>query len=65
MMTQIAEKESGVIELDDDLTELQAKLNQEKEMSRHLMDRSSYKQEQLKQSQVEKEDEARVKDLKH
>ncbi|KAI9908964.1 hypothetical protein PsorP6_014569 [Peronosclerospora sorghi] len=64
MMTQLAEK-SGVTELDDNLTELQAKLDQDKEMSRHLTDRSSYMQEQLKKrTHVEKEDEALVKGLK-
>ncbi|CAH0522730.1 unnamed protein product [Peronospora belbahrii] len=64
MMARLKDKESEVAELQDDMAELQSKLDQEKAMSRHLMDRSHYeKDERAKDSQVEKDLRIQVKEL--
>ncbi|KAG3118814.1 hypothetical protein PI125_g2553 [Phytophthora idaei] len=65
ILAQLQEKEKEVAELQDDMTELQSKLDQEKEMTRHLMDRShSEKQEHGKElTEVEEKQQRRVKEL--
>ncbi|CAI5738733.1 unnamed protein product [Peronospora destructor] len=64
LMARLKEKEIEVADLRDDVTELQSRLDQEKEMSRHLMDRShNGKQERTKNSQVEKDLHIQMKEL--
>ncbi|KAF4129414.1 hypothetical protein GN958_ATG21369 [Phytophthora infestans] len=74
LVAQLREKEKEVAELQDEMTELQSKLDQEKEMTRHLMDRShADKQQHAKElSEAEekqlnraKEMEASMKELQH
>ncbi|CAI5702880.1 unnamed protein product [Peronospora effusa] len=61
LMAQLNKKEIEVADLRDDVTELQSRLDQEKEMSRHLMDRShNGKQER---TQIEKDLEIQMKEL--
>ncbi|KAG7387408.1 hypothetical protein PHYPSEUDO_014171 [Phytophthora pseudosyringae] len=67
-LAELKQKESEMTEFQDNAAELQSKLDQEKEMTRHLMDRShSEKQEHAnelsKLSQVEKVQQTRVKEL--
>ncbi|KAL4155270.1 hypothetical protein PRNP1_007380 [Phytophthora ramorum] len=63
----LKEKEKKVAELEDDMAELQSKLDQEKEMSRHLMDRSHAEKQEYaelsKNSQIVEEQKARVEEL--
>ncbi|GMF26920.1 unnamed protein product [Phytophthora fragariaefolia] len=61
MMTQLEKKERKVTELEDDIVELQSKLDQEKEMTRHLMDRSNA--EKLGHAEGVSKDQARVREL--
>ncbi|KAF1773186.1 hypothetical protein GQ600_2129 [Phytophthora cactorum] len=65
ILAQLQEEKKEVAELQDDMTELQSKLDQEKEMTRHLMDRShSENQEHGKElSEVEEKQQRRVKEL--
>eukprot|EP00644_Phytophthora_capsici_P005317 jgi/Phyca11/12837/fgenesh1_pg.PHYCAscaffold_1_\ len=66
--TKLKQKESLIAELQDDMAELQSKLDQEKGMTRHLMDRShsekqGHTKELLDKSQAEIEQQARVEEL--
>ncbi|KAG6611874.1 uncharacterized protein IUM83_14264 [Phytophthora cinnamomi] len=65
IMSQLKEKEIKMADLEDDISELQSKLDQEKEMTRHLMDRSNTeKQEHASKDQTRvRELETSVKEL--
>ncbi|RLN72231.1 hypothetical protein BBJ28_00000528 [Nothophytophthora sp. Chile5] len=68
VLTQLKEKSEAVSALEDDVAELQAKLDQEKEMTRHLMDRAhADKQERSEElsskSQLVKDQKVRVEEL--
>ncbi|KAE9351709.1 hypothetical protein PF008_g5803 [Phytophthora fragariae] len=61
IMAQLKEKDNKMADLEDDISELQSKLDQEKEMTRHLMDRSNA--EKLEHADGLSKDQTRVREL--